>query len=311
MSFGWRKLHTLSAIEHRLDASGFVLLRMGSSDPPFTTMTKVRTGKGGFHEASLESRGFAWSKVGDGWALRARSIAPVQRAKAYYGEIAKRQGASAQIDPRFLLVTMACESMAPAPDKIGAVKAPRTEKGYPGRTGEGDIGDYDRDLLDWKASRGAHSSHGLMQTLIRTAVDVRPDLFEGTDPRLYRTILWSPELSIACGAAAIAKMLSAWPMAKGDPLAMRTIYASGGLHKDPSSRWGVVFYDELVPVSFLALWNELACIEAGSCAQLSKTAPARARSKTNTWAWLTLAFTSFALTAASSAAMAHHLKRTV
>jgi hypothetical protein len=313
----WRRLRPECVFEHRLDSSGFLLLRGAggaSSSPPFTTMRKARNGRGGFGPASLESRGFGWQRAGDGWALRSKhkgAAALLSRARSLYGAPAEKHATVAGLDPRFVLVTIACESGARAPDAEGLVKAPRTERGYPRRTGESDPGDFDRDLEDWEKARGRHSSHGLMQTLISTAIAVRPDLFANVDPSRYRTVLWSPSNSIACGVAAMRGLLARWPDAQNDPLAMRVVYASGGLHKDVASPWGVVLFDELIPVSFAAAWNDLACVlGSADCPALPATgalaAPAKAPSKAT---WIAVAFSAFAVSVASAWAAAHHMKR--
>ena len=189
---------------------------------------------------------------------------------ARWGDVVNEVAGAAGVDPRFVLTTIACEAVnADAGNAGGFVKAPRTEKGYPNRTGEGDPGDEDRDAQDWSSSGGQHSSHGLMQTLIGTAVAARPDLFAGVAPAQYREVLWRPENSIAAGVGYLAHFE---PSLLADPLALRVAYGAGSV-RSSSNRWGAVLYDEIVPLKFIAFWNDLACILAGQCAAAPTPSP--------------------------------------
>jgi hypothetical protein len=209
--------------------------------------------------------------------------------------------ANRSIDERFLFVTIGCEVGDKAPDSLGLVRAPRTEIGYPRRTGESDHGDWERDAEDWAAyiarrRRGiTHSSHGLMQTLISTAVGARPDLFAGFDPAHFRDVLADPANSIACGAAYAAT----FPQSiRTDPLAARFQYGSGSVRPSASNRWGAVLYDEIVPLSFIAFWNDLAFLRAEG-AFVPDPAPRRAELAT-TAAWLFAAFSCLTLAVAAN-----------
>jgi hypothetical protein len=314
-AFGWSKLTAQSAIEHRLDASGALLLRMGDLEPPFM-VARARDGKGGFGDVELARLGFTWQRVGDGWALRSpRHAADLKRAVQFYGSLALREAAAAQIDPRAVLVTMVCESGAPAPDAHGWVKKPRTEQGYPNRAGENDAGDFERDLEDWTKTGGLKSSHGLMQTLIGTAVSVRPDVFQGWEPKLYRTALWIPENSIKCGVGAMASLARKVPRVRVDPHALRIAYGAGlGGLAPHANRWGVRVFDDLVPMHFVGVWNELACLTAGTCGELPSPAvpssepPAAVLAQPKS-AWLAVGLASFALAATSAVALATHARR--
>jgi hypothetical protein len=48
-----------------------------------------------------------------------------------------------------------------------------------------------------------------------------------------------------------------------DPLAARVAFASRGLRPTPAIRWGAAIRDELVPLSFVAYWNDDAALRAG------------------------------------------------
>jgi hypothetical protein len=282
--FSWRRLTPSSAIEYRLTEDGALALR-GDDSPPLGVAT-IRDGRGGFAPRPITALPFAWSQDDDGesWRVRTRGEpTTMAHVEARYGDSARRASESLGVDERLILVTIACEVGDAAPDADGFVKAPRTEPGYPSRAGDSDPGDLDRDALDWAAyavdprHRIAHSSHGVMQTLLSTAALVRPDLFEGHDPRDFRTVLWDPETSIACGAAYLAGFP---PAVATDPLAARFQYAGGHITPTTANVWGAApLYDDLVPLMFLAFWNDDACLRAGACdvpagAALPMSAPA-------------------------------------
>lgn len=260
-AFTWRRLTESASVEYALDTRGYLVVRGTTSAPPFTTI-RARDGHGGFAERPIESLGFVWIHAGgDAWALRTRGEpTTMAHVRARYGELAHEAATARGVDERIVLVTIASEVGNAAPDADGYVKAPRTEPGYPGRTGEGDKGDAARDAEDWRLSRGAHSSHGVMQTLIRTAVGVRPDLFHNVAATALREVLWKPENAIACG---VAYMASFPHDVQEDPLAVRVMYGAGSVRPTDANRWGAVIYDELVPLWALAFWNDLGCVIAG------------------------------------------------
>jgi hypothetical protein len=310
--FGWQRLSHLSAVEYRLDESGVLLLRAGNPDAvPFAT-ARVRDGKGGFVERPLDTLGFSWTRNDDGWELRT-SGAPVTmgHTDTRWGSVVTEASSNALVDERFLLVTIACEVGDVVPDAGGLVRAPRTERGYPRRTGESDHGDARRDAEDWAAyiasgRRGTtHSSHGVMQTLVSTAIGVRPDLFDGVEPADYRYVLAEPASSIACGAAYIATFPNA---AKQDPLAARFKYGAGSI-RPAQNRWGAVIYDELVPLMFVAFWNDLACVRTGTCVAPLVPVPARRPELSRTAAWLFAAISCFVLATLASYATSLFLRR--
>jgi hypothetical protein len=307
--FDWRKLTHLSKIEHRLDAGGVLLLRGADPDAEPFTSARVRDGQGGFVERSLSLLGFVWTRAddGDGWILRTTGK-PVTMAHTL-GRWAWQVGTTSAeelVDERFLLVTIGCEVGNSPPDDDGLVRAPRTEVGYPGRTGERDPGDGARDAEDWTAFIAAgrkgttHSSHGLMQTLISTAIGVRRDLFEGADPARFRDVLADPANSIDCGAAYVATFPET---VRNDPLAARFQYGAGSVRPTATNRWGAVLFDELVPLSFVAFWNDLAFVrrKGAIVPTIPMPVPASWSEKT---AWLFAAFSCFALALAASFAVA-------
>lgn len=300
-AFDWRRLTSASTVAYRLGESGRIDLLSDTSAPPFDTAT-VRDGSGGFVERPLASIGVVWVPAGDqAWELRTPGDpSTMSGISARWGELVNEIAGAAGVDPRFVLTTIACESGHVAPDADGFVKAPRTEKGYPARTGEGDPGDEDRDAQDWSASGGQHSSHGLMQTLIGTAYGARPDLFAGVAPAQYREVLWRPANSIAAGVAYLAHFDAS---VLADPLALRFAYGAGSVRPTTANRWGAVLYDEVVPLRFLAFWNDLACVLAGQCVGAPATpTPAPAPVASEDRAWLALGVSLLAMSAAASVA---------
>jgi hypothetical protein len=304
--FDWRKLTPLSKIEHRLDADGALLLRGADPDAEPLTTARVRDGKGGFVERSLHTHGFVWTRPddGDGWLLRTTGEPiTMTHTLARWAWPVSQASAELLVDERFLLITIGCEVGDASPDSSGRVPAPRTEIGYPKRSGESDPGDGARDAEDWAAfvaagKRGTtHSSHGLMQTLVSTAVGVRPDLFAGVDPAQFRDVLAEPESSIACGAAYVATFPAA---VRSDPLAARFQYGAGSVRASSSNAWGAVLFDELVPLAFVALWNDLACVRAEDCAVPAQSVPHAPAPTSETTAWLFAAVSCFALAIAAS-----------
>jgi hypothetical protein len=311
--FDWRRLTPLSAIEHRLDPGGTLLLRGPNPDEvPFASV-HVRDGKGGFADRLVEDLGFVWSRAEDydGWILRtAGQPRTMRNTVARWAWQVDEASANALVDARFLFVTIGCEVGDAAPDENGLVRAPRTEVGYPRRSGEGDHGDRARDAEDWasytaRGGRGiTHSSHGIMQTLVSTAVCVRPDLFEDVDPMHYRDVLANPPNSIACGAAYSATFPEA---VRTDPLAARFHYGAGSVRPSSQNRWGAVLFDELVPLTFVAFWNDLTCVRARDCA----LPPDRRADASMTVAWLFAAASCFVLAMAASYAASIFHRRAV
>lgn len=308
--FPWRRLTHLSTLQHRVDERGLLLLRANDvDDVPFTTAT-VRDSRGGFTIKSVESLGFVWIRVedGDGWILR--TSGPPQtmtHTLARWGSPVAEASAARNVDERLILVTIACEVGDAKPDAQGRVPAPRTEPGYPRRTGEGDHGDAARDAEDWDnflrgGKRGiAHSSHGLMQTLISTAYAVRPDLFSGVDPGQYRDVLADPAKSIACGTAYLASFS---PSVREDPLAVRYTYGAGSVRPSPKDRWGAVHYDELVPMWFVAFWNDLAAARARGHVEPEPIPPSKPARNTTVWVFAALSCFVLMLAASFGAARA-------
>ena len=306
--FDWRRLTDASSVAYRLEESGRIDVFSDTGAAPFDT-ARVRDGHGGFVDASLDSIGVVWTTTADqSWELRTPGEpSTMAHISARWGELVNQIAGAAGVDPRFVLTTIACEAGNTAPDANGFVKAPRTEKGYPNRSGEGDPGDEDRDAQDWTANGGQHSSHGLMQTLIGTAVAARPDLFGGVDPSQYREVLWRPENSIAAGVAYMAHFDASL---LADPVALRFAYGAGSVRPTSSNRWGAVLYDEIVPLRFIAFWNDLACVQAGECASVAPSSPplpnvAASRERM----WLALGLSLLAMSAAASVAAALYTKR--
>jgi hypothetical protein len=265
--FAWRKLSPASHFEHRLAEDGTIRLRgLHPDEPPFRTIL-VDRGRAALVEEVLNyASRYRWTRAADrdGWIfsvqvpdLVGKDIARLEEA---IGKAAIRDAADPLgVDERFALITAACASWAALcdlPDEDGYVKAPRTSDGYPARKDDEDPGDFRRDAEDWKAGGGMHSAHGLMQTRIGVAKSARPDLFEGVDPALHRTVLWKPKNSLACGLARLAHVPRE---VLADPLACRFKYADASADGSDSNMWGVApAHDDLVALSFLAHWNAYA-----------------------------------------------------
>jgi hypothetical protein len=259
--FAWRRLTADSVLEYALDERGALLLR-GGERPPLAT-ARVRDIDGVSRVRALDMLPFAWGRAGvrDGWILRSRGEPrTMERVDAVWGDPVRRASRSLGLDERIALVTIACEAGALTPDDEGLVKVPRTERGYPRRRSEADPGDFDRDAEDWAfhrtdpQRRPTHSQHGLMQTLVSTAVAARAELFEGIEPSRYRTVLWDPASSVACGLAYMASFEAG---VRSDPLRMRFQYARGRIVNTRENPWGAGgIHDDLVALFFVALWND-------------------------------------------------------
>jgi len=312
--FEWRKLTPLSTLEHRLDSNGNLLLREPDSKAvPFKT-ARVRDGAGGFIEKPLQALGFEWSRAddGDGWALRTTGDPiTMSHAVARWTWLVAEESAELLVDERFLLTTIACEVGDVAPNEDGLRRHRLVLRLRHGLRLEADRGDGERDAEDWaafeaKGKRGVtHSSHGLMQTLISTAVSARPDLFFGLDPANYRDVLADPARSIACGTAYAATFPRE---VRHDPLASRFQYGAGSVRPTSQNRWGAVLYDELVPLMFVAFWNDLAFLRADDWVvpvPSSKRAPA----PSSTAEWLFASFSCLLLALAASFATAAFARR--
>jgi hypothetical protein len=310
-AFDWKKLTPASELAHRVDDAGRLLLRGDdATTAPFET-ARVRDGRGGFVTRSVASLGFTWTRAesDDGWTLRTAGTPTTMTSVAgFWGHMVRDACAPLGLDAQLVLMTIACEAGAVRPDRKGLVKAPRTENGYPQRAGERDPGDFARDAKDWRASRGAHSSHGLLQTLIATATAARPDLFKDTSPSKYRTVLWSPANSIACGVAHIAGFPD---RVLRDPLALRVHYASGSVRAPATTpnRWGAVLYDELVAMYGVAFWNDAAALAAHAPAPTHARDETVARAPDHSIAWAFATLSLFALSIAAAWGASHFTTR--
>jgi hypothetical protein len=261
--FPWRRLTAESVLEYALDARGALLLRSHARARPPLTTARVRDVSGVTRSCALDTLPFEWGRAGarDGWILRSRGEPrTMARVNALWGGPVRAASRSVGLDERLALVTIACEAGAVMPDDDGLVKVPRTEPGYPRRRSEVDPGDFDRDAEDWSIHSddprhtATHSQHGLMQTLVSTAVAARAELFDGVEPSRYRTVLWDPASSVACGLSHMASFDEA---ARIDPLRMRFRYASGRIAPTAENPWGAGgLYDDLVALFFVAYWND-------------------------------------------------------
>ena len=154
-----------------------------------------------------------------------------------------------------ILATAYMESRAALPGPDGLVRAPRTEPGYPGRSGDSDPGDVERDAEDWARSKGAHSSHGVMQTLVRTAYGLDPKGL-GEDPRQHRARLANPAYSLELGARYLAGAVRKEQQERPgplDPVRLRAHYNAGAPYPRDTP-WGtpVAAADHWL---WVAAWN--------------------------------------------------------
>jgi hypothetical protein len=303
--FAWRRLTEQGTLEYRLDEAGRLVLRGTLTAPPFDTAS-VFDGRLS-RLVPLAALGLVWSAAGgDAWELRTTGEPiTMSHVAARWGPLVRSIASAAGIDDRFVLVTLGAEAGNPTPDADGFVKAPRTERGYPQRSGESDHGDESRDAEDWKTSGGAHSSHGLMQTLIGTAVATRRDLFAGVEPSRFREVLWVPENSIAIGVKYMAHFSA---VLQSDPIALRFAYGAGSvrLPKKPN-RWGALLFDERVPLRFIAFWNDLSCVLRGECRAAALTV--RNGQPPPKGVWIALGLSCLAISAAASVAAVLYSKR--
>ena len=248
--FDWRKLTGMSVIEHAFNGSQ-ILVRPAGVDQDVEPF-----------ELSDWGSTYTWVKNDDDfWVLRTTG-APTTMTKlsACFGEFASD---AVGIDERVVLTTIACESGPDHTHPSGrSLKSPRTELGYPSRTGERDPGDEARDEIDWNLTKGMKSSHGLMQTLIGTAHRSAPALFSGVPVSKFREVLWDPKNSIAAGTA----FMRYFPGPHlSDPVALRFHYAAGGVYPAHDNRWGARMYEYMGKpmegpciLAWVAFWNDLA-----------------------------------------------------
>lgn len=244
--FDYKTLSPLAQVEHAVLESGRIALRKKDDASAFPYLPK-----GGM--ASV------WSSDG-GWILRTKGEPVTMRnVRAAFGELASEASERHHVDERIILVTIACESgpypMAPTERNL---RAPRTEPGYPDRAGDSDYGDEARDLIDWQKSKGMHSSHGVMQTLISTAWSCARELFRDASPEKYREVLWVPKNSIEAGTSfygAFSKGVLA------DPVATRAKYGAGIVYPSAKNVFGVRLSAEASMTNWVAFWNDLAEVE--------------------------------------------------
>jgi hypothetical protein len=86
-----------------------------------------------------------------------------------------------------------------------------------------------------------------------------------------------------------------------DPLATRFQYAGGHIAESAGNVWGAApLYDDLVPLTFLAFWNDDACVRAGVCAPSSS--PLVAAQSSAAWAFAGCSLLALAFVAALGAA---------
>ncbi len=244
--FPWCKLTSLSRFEHCVTDDQRIAV-FGNDEPPFAIPA-----------------GFCWDHGGEhAWCLRTTGApSTMTRLHTAFGELVRNAEKAYGVDARVLLVTIACESGPDRNHPSGrSLKSPRTELKYPGRTGEMDFGDGARDAIDWSTSKGMHSSHGIMQTLIGTAHGVAPHLFAGLPPEKFREVLWDPVKSIECGA----RYMRSFPAAhRFNPVALRFHYGAGGVYLDKRNQWGARMYmaagkpaEVGIILRFIAYWNDL------------------------------------------------------
>jgi hypothetical protein len=286
--FAWRRLRPSAQMEHCLDESGALLLRVPGepTTPPLAHLGRLLLELGPLGIQSL------CAANGDGWMLHTRGAPRAMHhvAKRWL-ELAREASQAFAVDERVLLATIGAEVGDLAPDHDNEVKAPRTSAGYPSRMGPGDAGDAARDARDWTASHGAHTKHGLLQTTVKQATDVRADLFAKVTPDRYRAVLADPVASITCASELLAQMS---PSLRRDPLAQRVEYMLGGPGVATRSPWGVALEDDVPLLRFIVAWNDDVRLRAGERIDASSplgdatslvTAPRRS-APLPVWSWL-------------------------
>lgn len=269
--FEYRKLGPTSTRLYKLHENGRIYLRgkvaprepaivnpcsPKDATPIATTIQPFPIGPAKGGEVSGMLAEWRPTEDGEAWELRTKG-APltVKKIRVALAKDIKQAVDETGIDPRILIVQTACEAAYSSTHPSGKDPlSPRTEPGYPGRKGEMDFGDPERDALDVKLSGGRHASFGYTQCLLKTAKDVRPDLFPG-DPRRWRYVLGEPINAFRCIAALYFTLREE---VRADPLATRAVFGAGAVIRDPSNGWGVRVYHPSVIGRWIAMWNDCA-----------------------------------------------------
>jgi hypothetical protein len=295
--FPWRRLTPTAHYEHCLDESGALLVRVVRAPdmPPFMDGVTTTTDRAGIAtRIALPSLGFAALRAanGDGWMLHTRRAPRTMlHVATRWIDLVREASDGFALDERVLLATIGAGIGDVGPDAEHEIKESRTLVGYPARSGEGDAGDAGRDLLDWTASHGAHSAHGVMQTTIKQATSARADLFAKATPARYRDVLADPVVSLTCGAQVIAQMAAD---VRSDPIAQRILYLLGEAGTASHDNWGLKLDDELSLIRFIAAWNDDARLRAGerldegltSTRPMAVDLPPSPTAPFPKWAWL-------------------------
>lgn len=253
-AFDWRKLTPSSQIEHSFDGRD-IWLRESQFGRPLLLPALVAAERA--IPCAIE---YDDSFSGAECRMRLRTVGAPSTVSKLWSEfepMIRDVSLDVGVDPRVLLVQAACEAAHSTTEPCGKdPRSPRTELGYPGRTGESDTGDYDRDSIDMASSYGMHSSHGLTQLLIGTGIAVRPDLFVGVPPRFYRDVFAVPRNAFEMLAALIVR---ARPETQLDPLALRAFFAAGGVYASGNA-FGARAYNVSVFLHWLSFWGDAATI---------------------------------------------------
>lgn len=240
--FDYKRLTAIGQQQYRFDGTR-IIIRSENSEP--------------FDVSSERGVPCYWQQHSSSehdWILRTKGKpSTITNLNTFLGTLMHEVASKECIDFRTLLVQSACEAAHSYQTLYGKDPlSPRTENGYPDRSGENDKGDPFRDAMD----NGAHCSFGLTQLLLSTARSVRPDLFAGVKRDQHRYILGQPRNAFDCLAALIKTYKEP---DRNDPLRLRVKLGAGGVYPK-SGRWGVVLYNESVILHWIAFWNDAAHI---------------------------------------------------
>lgn len=232
--FDFRKFSATSSREYKFDGKRILI-----KEPAFSVSNEVAIPC--YWTLSTDSS----------WYLRTKGKpTTMTKLNDCLGTLADQIGQELGVDKRYFLVQSACEARFSSKSEYGKDPlSPRTEIGYPGRTGEDDTGDTTRDALD----DGTHCSFGLTQLLLATARQVAPEQFKGVSRPQHRYQLAYPSVAFT----AFGRLIKTYPEdVQLDPMKTRVSLGAGGVYHG-SGPWGVRLYNESVILHWMAFWNDL------------------------------------------------------
>ena len=93
------------------------------------------------------------------------------------------------------------------------------------------------------------------------------------------------------------------------PVAPQLVKSAGSVHPTSRNPWGAVLFDELVPLTFVAFWNDLSCVTAGACVTPAPLPSPTETEVAATATWLFAAFSCFVVAFAASLAASMFVRR--